>query len=98
MKLFSKKGRNFTWFKGRKDPRGFSTMINRIKVNHYNFNELLGRKDAKRCDCGAEKEDINHLLFRCDKYEEEKEYMYRKLDRTRKKTVLDVNRLIVAEE
>lgn len=25
--------------------RGFSTMVNRIKVNHYNLNESLGRKE-----------------------------------------------------
>lgn len=31
-------------FHGMNEDKGFYTMINRLKVNHYNLNKSLGRK------------------------------------------------------
>lgn len=35
-------------------------------------------KDYMRCECRAEKENINHVLFSCQKFIAEREFMYRK--------------------
>ncbi|XP_053970333.1 uncharacterized protein LOC128872055 isoform X2 [Hylaeus volcanicus] len=42
--------------------------ISRIRSNHYNLKESLGRKgiiDDQICDCRMEEETIEHVLFRC---------------------------------
>lgn len=47
--------------------------INRIRANHYNLNDSLARKgyiDSARCNCGNEKESIEHVL--CNIYDKEK--------------------------
>lgn len=43
-----------------------------------------------RSDCGAEKKDINHVFFRCKKYDEESFY----LERQNKKRKKDVDKMI----
>lgn len=72
-------------------------MINRIRANHYNLDESLGRKDyidSIRCQCGAEKEDVNHVLFICKKYIEEREFMFRKMDKINKTIIRNIEKLI----
>ncbi|XP_053990095.1 uncharacterized protein LOC128882511 [Hylaeus volcanicus] len=42
--------------------------ISRLRSNHFNLKESLGRKgiiDNKICDCKMEEESIDHVLFRC---------------------------------
>ncbi|XP_053976399.1 uncharacterized protein LOC128875092 [Hylaeus volcanicus] len=42
--------------------------ISRIRSNHYNLKESLGRKgiiDDQICDCKMEEESVDHVLFRC---------------------------------
>lgn len=72
-------------------------MINRIRAN-YNLNELLGKKeyvDNLRCTCGAEEENVNHVVFNCNLYIEEREFMLRKMDKKKNgKYVMDVNKII----
>lgn len=67
-----------TWFKKMNEERRFITFINRIRANHYNLNASLARKEYvtnERCDCGYEREDIDHVIWQCRKYEEEREKM-----------------------
>lgn len=76
-------------------------MINRYRVNHYNLNKLLGRKgiiDMERYECGAEKESLNHMLFSCQLYEEERKYMFRKMDKIKKNIDFNIDRMIAEEE
>lgn len=40
------------------------------------------------------REDINHVLFRCGKYDEEREFMFRKIEQEKKKVILGVNEII----
>lgn len=57
--------------------------MNRIWVNHCNIHDLWERKkyiEEKRCECWAEKKDINHVLYNCKKYENERKFMFRKID------------------
>ena len=55
--------------------RGSVTTLNRIRANHYNLAESLHRKgliDDPNCDCGEGIEDINHLVWVCKTYENER--------------------------
>jgi len=57
------------------EERYFITFINRLRADHYNLNESLHRKkyiDSARCACGYEVEDIDHLVWQCSKYDEER--------------------------
>lgn len=75
------------WFKKRNDVRGFSTMVNRTKADRYNLNDLLGKKkiiETRRYVCGAEREDINYILYKCSRYDEEREFIFRKIVRRKK--------------
>lgn len=52
------------------------------------MNESLGRKgivNTERCECDAEREDMSHVLYSCRKYEEESEFMFRKIERKEKR-------------
>lgn len=63
------------WFSKLNTERYFVTLINRIKANHLNLNESLTRKgyiEHARCDCGCECESLQHLIWRCNKYDEER--------------------------
>lgn len=42
----------------------------------------------------AEKEDVNHVLFICKKYIEEREFMFRKMDKINKTVIRNIEKLI----
>lgn len=63
-------------------PRRFVTLVNRLRANHYNLKESLERKyyvASARCECGAEREDINHLVFSCSNFVEQRRVLYEEL-------------------
>ncbi|KMQ83598.1 hypothetical protein RF55_19575 [Lasius niger] len=77
-KRFYDGNRKRPWFRKIRRERYFYTFINRIRANHYNLNEFLARKeyiDSSRCECGSEKENVNHVIRQCRKYEKEREVM-----------------------
>lgn len=48
-------------------------MINRLRANHYNLSQSLARKGyigSARCECGAEVQDIHHIVMRRNFYDE----------------------------
>lgn len=56
------------WFQELKINRAEIVLINRIRSNHYNLNYSLHRKNIvslPACDCGASRQDINHIIFWC---------------------------------
>lgn len=62
------------WFEDTNLPRRTIVTINRLRANH-NLNESLARVgyvDSPECECGYEKEDINHYVLHCNKYTEER--------------------------
>lgn len=74
----------YPWFAGLNLPRRFTVLLNRLRANHYNLNESLERKgytDTKRCDCGAEVVDINHIIFTCSKYNDQRIELFNELDK-----------------
>lgn len=85
------------WFHKKNFSRYFVTMINRIRANHFNLNESLARKnyiEDTRCECGGESESLEHVLWQCSRYDEERIKMDAEL---RKRGILgniDVTRTI----
>ena len=70
------------WFSNVNLPRKSITTINRIRANHYNLAASLARikvvSDCK-CQCSAECEDINHVLWQCKIYDSQREKLINKL-------------------
>lgn len=81
--MHSREGRK-PWFNKMNEARSYVTMINRMRANHTNVRESLQRKgyiEENHCDCGAGIEDLEHLIFRCGKHDENREIMYINLER-----------------
>lgn len=60
------------WFDGIKTKRQTIVTINRIRSNHCSHNSSLTRKNLVEhavCECGAEQEDIDHVLWVCPRRE-----------------------------
>lgn len=63
------------WFNNINLERYNITIINRLRANHFNLGESLARKgyiDSARCECGNENESIEHVLWQCSRYDEER--------------------------
>ncbi|XP_077277484.1 uncharacterized protein LOC143905767 [Temnothorax americanus] len=61
------------WFSKLDKERYFITWINRVRAHHYNLGSSLKRKgyvESERCDCGHEREDLNHVILQCSLYDE----------------------------
>lgn len=59
-------------------------MINRIRANHYNLGQSLERKgyiNNARCKCGAEIQDIHHIVMSCIQYDEARDLLYQRLNK-----------------
>lgn len=81
---YYKRGKNNPRFKKWDVKRGLVTLVNRLRANHYNLNESLARKnyiDDARCECGAEVQDIEHTVWCCSLYDEERSKLYAKLEK-----------------
>lgn len=62
------------------------TLINRLSSNHYNLNASLARKnyvESERCECEYETEDINHLVWRCHRFDDQRARLGEQLWRKR---------------
>lgn len=71
------------WFKKLDVKRGIATIINRLRANHYNLNESLARKgyiESAECECGAEYQNVQHVVMRCSQYDGERSKLYRELE------------------
>ena len=61
-----------TWFHKKNLNRQLIVMINRIRSNHYNLAKSLNRVNILSdplCKCEKANENINHVLWQCDQYE-----------------------------
>ena len=70
-------GKRGPWFEkmGNLDRKSITTM-NRIRSNHYNLAESLHRKgliESPECECGEGIEDLNHVIWKCERYAETRE-------------------------
>lgn len=86
---------NRPWFRKFNVRREIVTLVNRLRSNHYNLNESLARKnfiESARCECGAEIQDIEHTLWNCNMYDEERIKLYERMKRFNIKYPYDVKR------
>ncbi|CAL7936182.1 unnamed protein product [Xylocopa violacea] len=50
-------------------------LLNRIRANHYNLAASRWRKDltdSPMCECGLKEEDVNHVIWKCSRYVNER--------------------------
>ena len=58
------------------------TWISRLRTGHCHLNEYLYRFniiETPMCECGAEKETVDHYLLNCELYDEERDALRRKV-------------------
>lgn len=85
------------WFHKLNYLRYFITLINRLRTNHYNVNELLARKgivESARCECGNEIESIEHVIWWCSRYDEAKARLDIELRKIGNTVEIDINKSI----
>lgn len=73
------------------------TLINRLRTNHYNVNELLARKgivESARCECGNEIESIQHVIWWCSRYDEARARLDIELRKIGNTVEIDINKSI----
>ncbi|XP_011707601.1 PREDICTED: uncharacterized protein LOC105462596 [Wasmannia auropunctata] len=83
---YYKKHKRKPWFHNFNAERYYITLLNRLRSNHYNLNESLARKgyvDSERCECGGEREDIDHVIWSCHKYDDLREKLGIELSKRR---------------
>ena len=54
----------------------------RLRTGHCHLNEYLHRFniiETPECECGAEKETVDHYLLNCELYDEEREELRKKV-------------------
>jgi ribonuclease HI len=67
---------------GELQQRKHVVCITRLRTGHCHLNEYLHRFDiieTAECECGAEKETIDHYLLNCELYDEERDALRRKV-------------------
>lgn len=97
-KNYYKRSRKKCWFNKINSERYFCTLINRIRANHYNLKASLARKgyiESAQCECGKEEEDIDHVIWSCDRYSRQREQLMeeftaRKLDNCDEEPVSEI--------
>ena len=73
-----------TWYHNFNYTRRHITTIIRLRTNHYSLNESLFRKtfiQSPECACGALSETIEHFLWECPQYQEERKWLIDSLEK-----------------
>lgn len=81
---FYEDGAQYPWFKEIRSNRFVISTINRLRANHYNLGESLVRKNYiydARCECGAEVETLGHVIWQCERYDEQRIEFRRRLEK-----------------
>ncbi|XP_015126997.1 uncharacterized protein LOC107048362 [Diachasma alloeum] len=71
------------WFrKFKKLRRNTVVWVNRIRANHYNLKASLARigvVDSPSCECGYPEQDVDHLVWQCRQYDEQRKELISKI-------------------
>ena len=81
------------WFHNLKIKRELITTINRCWADHYNLNASLIKikvVNSTSCECGHEYQDLNHILWQCPLYDNERNELNVKLAKQKLIFPLDV--------
>lgn len=85
------------WFIDKKLPRAIIVTVNRIRANHYNLAASLARvgivKSAK-CKCEEGDENINHVIWQCKLYDEERSKFYTNLRKLKYQLPMSVEMIV----
>ena len=57
-------------------------LISRLRTGHCHLNQYLHRFniiETPKCECGAERETVEHYLLNCELYEEERDALRRRV-------------------
>lgn len=68
---------------GEMQQRKHVVWISRLCTGHCHLNEYLHRFkiiETAECECGAERETVDHYLLKCELYDEERDKLRRKVD------------------
>ena len=71
---------------------------NRCRSDHYNLNSSLFRiklLDDPKCSCGAEIQDLNHIIWQCLQFEKERRLLTNKLAQLKQYLPLDVRKFLI---
>ena len=72
------------WFQKKNLSREFIVTINRLRANHYNLNASLARVSIitdPSCPCSFPSQDIDHILWSCPIYYDQRIQFYTQLSR-----------------
>lgn len=70
------------WFSSKKYSRHLIVWVNRARSNHYHLAASLARINIindSMCPCNQYEEDLNHVIWQCERYEEQRKVMIKKL-------------------
>ncbi|KAL7286421.1 hypothetical protein TKK_0019370 [Trichogramma kaykai] len=70
------------WYSNRGLTRAFIVTINRMRSNHHSLAESLHRKNIisdPGCACGFPEESLNHILWRCEDYNQPRSILIKDL-------------------
>lgn len=70
------------WFRNEKLSRRAVSWVNRARANHYHLAASLKRKnliDSAQCDCGYHSETLDHVLWNCTRYTQNRQTMVQSL-------------------
>ena len=82
------------WFYQSTYPRYHIVTINRLRANHYNLSESLCRKrivPSPRCECGCPKEDIEHVIVNCPRFNHERQTLIKRFKNKNKESEIKIN-------
>ncbi|XP_071580107.1 uncharacterized protein [Temnothorax nylanderi] len=92
------------WFHKINAERYFVTLINRLRANHYNLGVSFTSKrnkgyvDEERCECDHEREDLDHVLRQCSRYDDLRVNMDEELRAEGYFAEIDMHSLIMRRE
>lgn len=72
------------WFWKKNLPRKLVVSINRCRSNHYNLASSLARVgiiEDPSCSCGYEEQNLDHILWQCPLYDNQRSVLYGNLAR-----------------
>ena len=70
------------WFYNKNMDRDLITTINRCRSGHYNLNESLHKIKVvpdSSCSCGYPVENLNHVIWQCPRFDQERKSLVSKL-------------------
>ena len=85
--------KNKSWFHDLNMNRNFIKTFSRIMSNHYCLKSHLFRIniiDNQMCDCNQSYEDIDHILFHCNKFNDYRERIFNSSSLLQKKIIISI--------